>query len=95
MLYFNDPAWASDTPWGSGSMMMTIPGTTRHVVWESDLSWANKIVWGNHMVGTVVDEKIVWGFVQGGATIAWGDLGPEGQTEGAKIVWSYIEGDSW
>jgi serine protease AprX len=93
MLYFNDPSWSTERPWGSGVWLTAIAGTARDVVWNSDVLWASKVVWGNLMVGTVVDEKIVWGYVAPGGVLAWGDLIRNDSTDGAKIVWSYIQGD--
>ena len=73
--------------------LTAIAGTGRDVVWNSDVLWATKVVWGNLMVGTVADEKIVWGYVAPGGVLAWGDLIRNDTTDGAKIVWSYIQGD--
>ena len=84
LMAINEPAWAASTVWGNQPVLQ-VGATARNIVWGGNTvwdevtTWAEKIVWGNMLIGHLEGSKIVWGYIHPDATAA------------QKIVWGYLE----
>lgn len=97
VLSLHSELWDDNIVWGTGcdtddaQCVATVWGAAsevENIVWGSGLAWAEDLVWGDRVIGFLLDDdNIVWGTIAGLTedNIVWGTV-----LDGDNIVWGTV-----